>query len=244
MSGCPRSTRRLTSTARTTAPSTTTTTTAATAPRSSRSIASPGPADVLAATDAVTSPQPNSRALHPGACVLARRRRRVRCVCRPPYAARCRARTARRTGTVGRVTSLPRPRTRSQCVAGARRGTSKRRRGRLRKAGLALFPHVGGSRKFGVPLGRMLGMQRPGRRPRAPGPRPRSSRCHAPGRHPDRRRGGAVCALPTLPIRFNPAMPQRPRRQGGAALDRRGGLLDVEGDAEEQERPQHDCQQR
>jgi hypothetical protein len=31
-----------------------------------------------------------------------------------------------------------------------------------------------------VPLGRMLGMQRPGRRPRAPGPRPRSSRCHRP----------------------------------------------------------------
>ena len=76
------------------------------------------------------------------------------------------------------------------------------------------------------------------------GPRPRSSRCPAPGRHPDRRRGGAVCALPTLPIRFNPAMPQRPRRQGGAASDRRGGLLDVEVDAEEQERPQDDCQQR
>jgi hypothetical protein len=51
-------------------------------------------------------------------------------------------------------------------------------------------------------------------------------------------------ALPTLPIRFNPAMPQRPRRQGGAASDRRGGLLDVEIDAEEQERPQDDGQQR
>ena len=54
----------------------------------------------------------------------------------------------------------------------------------------------------------------------------------------DRRRGGVVCAPPPLPIRFNPAMLQR------GALDRRGGLLDVEVDAEKQERPQHDCQQR
>jgi hypothetical protein len=55
--------------------------------------------------------------------------------------------------------------------------------------------------------------------------------CHAPGRVLSASRGH--------PIRFNPAIPQR-----GVALDRRGGLLDVEVDAEEQERPQHDCQQR